>query len=174
MMLVIYNTQRKIDKIVVYSNLMTMTCTTEMRENIKLSRRKYLDVQWDAKKQNDTFELRLQPSESSFLTLQSGIPGVFTSVFAGRASCETSRLLTSPSSPDSGSFPLRIFHTCREHSVYAKSTDIHERYIHVPRGRSEYISQAGIRLSPYRGKILVALVDLLAEIRTVMVESYET
>jgi len=71
---------------------------------------------------------------------------------------------------------LRVFHTCKEHSVhaYAKSTNVHERYIHVPRGRSEYISQAGIRLSPYRGKILVALVDLLAEIRTVMVDSYET
>jgi len=71
---------------------------------------------------------------------------------------------------------LRVFHTCKEHSVheYAKSTNVHERYIHVPRGRSEYISQAGIRLSPYRGKILVALVDLLAEIRTVTVDSYET
>lgn len=51
--------------------------------------------------------------------------------------------------------------------------NVYER-IFVPSGRSEYISQTGIRLSPYRGKSLVALVDLLAEIRTVTVESYET
>lgn len=53
----------------------------------------------------------------------------------------------------------------------------HTRYIHVISIFLEGVAntfQAGIRLSTYRGKILVALVDLLAEIRAVMVDSYET
>jgi len=33
-----------LDKIVVYLNLTTMTCLAEIREDIKLSRRKRLDV----------------------------------------------------------------------------------------------------------------------------------
>lgn len=69
-----------------------------------------------------------------------------------------------------------MFLTHIEYFVYMQNPT-YTRYIHVISIFLEGAAntfQAGIRLSTYWGKILVALVDLLAEIRPVMVDSYET
>lgn len=73
---------------------------------------------------------------------------------------------------------LYVSHTHVEYFVYMRMQNpIYIRYVHIISIFLEGATntfQAGIRLSTYWGKILVALVDLLAEIRPVMVDSYET
>lgn len=90
------------------------------------------------------------------------------------SSCETSRLLTS--------HPLiLVLYICIRRIVNVRIRKIHQYmrsgYIFLERERERKRAvntfQTGIRLSPYRGKILVALVDLLAEISAVTVDSYK-
>lgn len=150
--------------------------------------RERLDVRWGAKKQNDTLSrdynrpnpLFCGPSGASFPVC---LYICFCATRLLREDRPSSYLLPSPSSHESSSRSARLrvsprTHTCRTRSAhaYAKSalTYTESAIFTFLRGRSEYISSGNTIISPYRGKILVASVDLLAEIRAVTADSYET
>lgn len=150
-----------------------------VQRDLKLSPCSRLNVQWDAEKQNDTLSRDYNRPNPLFWPFWAASP-VSLHLFLHDAPLrKTSRLLTSPFSPDSGPFLRYMFptHTHIEYFVYMRMQNptytraLYPRYIYISRGRSEYILSGNTII--YRGKIL-ALVDLLAEIRAVMVDSYET
>lgn len=149
--------------------------------------RERLDVRWGAKKQNDTLSRDYNRPNPLFWPFRAGIPVSLHLFLYDAPLARTSRLLTVVFLP-SILIPL-VQHSLTHfssssphtHSIRTLCTGVckirsrtRERYIHVPRGRSEYISSGNTIISSYRGKILVASVDLLAEIRAVTADSYET
>jgi len=114
--------------------IVTHTHSRNRREDTKLSLRKRFDVQWDAKTQNDTLSWDYNRPNPLFWLFRATSPCLYICFCRARllwVSCETSRLLTSPSSFEFISFPRCVFSTHAKNTLsvyaYAKSTNVYLR-----------------------------------------------